>query len=251
MRRSVAYAWVLALVLANLGYLGWRVWVAPPAAGTVPWRAPGAASARAAAPVADVAEIRLAGESPGGTAAIQDAASGVVTAVPQDVAGNEVAGAATLCLQLGPFAEPVATAEALIEIRSRGFTPQVVYPPGVLPRRWIVRIDGLPTEADQARVLARLRAAGLSDFAALPRETRTHAVSLGVFSEAPRAARRLAQVRAAGIEARIVPLYAAVAERWLQVTIDPAAMPAGVAPGTTPAAALAGAWRVRPCEPGP
>ena len=48
--------------------------------------------------------------------------------------------------------------------------------------------------------------------------------------------------------ARIVPLYAPVAERWLQVTLDPAVMPAGIAPGTVPTAALAGAWRVRVCD---
>ena len=237
MRRGVAYAWVLALVLANLGYLAWRVWVAPPAAGTVPWRAPGA-SARVAAPLAGVGTIQLAGEA----LAEEEGAE------EQGVQAAAAAATGAVCLRLGPFAEPIATAEALIEVRSRGFAPQVVYPSGVEPRRWIVRIDGLPTEADQSRVLARLRAAGFSDFAGLPRETRTYAVSLGVFSEASRAARRLAQVRAAGIEARIVPLYAPLAERWLQVTVDPAALPTGIAPGTAPAAALAGAWRVQPCE---
>jgi len=236
-RRGVAYAWVLALVLANLGYLAWRVWVAPPAAGTVPWRAPGA-SARVAAPLAGVGTIQLAGEA----LAEEEGAE------EQGVQAAAAAATGAVCLRLGPFAEPIATAEALIEVRSRGFAPQVVYPSGVEPRRWIVRIDGLPTEADQSRVLARLRAAGFSDFAGLPRETRTYAVSLGVFSEASRAARRLAQVRAAGIEARIVPLYAPLAERWLQVTVDPAALPTGIAPGTAPAAALAGAWRVQPCE---
>jgi hypothetical protein len=55
-------------------------------------------------------------------------------------------------------------------------------------------------------------------------------------------------MQAAGIAARIVPLYAPVAERWLQVTLDPAAMPAGLVPGTAPIAALAGAWRVRVCD---
>jgi hypothetical protein len=237
MRRGVAYTWVLALVLANLGYLAWRVWIAPPAAGTVPWRTPGA-SARVATPVAGVGTIQLAGES----------RAGAEGAGAEGAEGAAAAATGAVCLRLGPFAEPIAIAEALIEVRSRGFAPQVVYPSGVEPRRWIVRVDGLPTEADQARVLVRLRGAGLDDLAALPPEARTYAVSLGVFSEAPRAARRLAQVRAAGIEARIVPLYAPLAERWLQVTVDPAALPAGIAPGTAPAAALAGAWRVQPCE---
>ncbi len=229
MNRSTGYAVVLALVLANLGYFAWRIWIAPPAAGSVPWRAPGAVSVPAALP-AGMGTIDLAGEA-------RDDLPAAVPAAPLPV-----------CLQVGPFAEPIATAEALIEIRSRGFAPTVIYPPEVVPRRWVVRIDGLPTEADQERVLARLKAAGFSDFAALPRETRTYAVSLGVFSEPSRAARRSAQMQAAGIAARIVPLYAPVAERWLQVTLDPAVMPAGFAPGTAPTAALAGAWRVRVCD---
>ena len=229
MNRSTGYAVVLALVLANLGYFAWRIWIAPPAAGSVPWRAPGAVSVPAALP-AGMGTIDLAGEA-------RDDLPAAVPAAPLPV-----------CLQLGPFAEPIATAAALIEIRSRGFAPTVIYPPEVVPRRWVVRIDGLPTEADQERVLARLKAAGFNDFAALPRETRTYAVSLGVFSEPSRAARRSAQMQAAGIAARIVPLYAPVAERWLQVTLDPAVMPAGFAPGTAPTAALAGAWRLRVCD---
>ena len=229
MNRSTGYAVVLALVLANLGYFAWRIWIAPPAAGSVPWRAPGAESVPAALP-AGMGTIDLAGEA-------RDDLPAAVPAAPLPV-----------CLQVGPFAEPIATAAALIEIRSRGFAPTVIYPPEVVPRRWVVRIDGLPTEADQERVMARLKAAGFSDFAALPRETRTYAVSLGVFSEPSRAARRSAQMQAAGIAARIVPLYAPVAERWLQVTLDPAVMPAGFAPGTAPTAALAGAWRLRVCD---
>lgn len=229
MSRSTGYAVVLALVLANVGYFAWRTWIAPPAAGSVPWRAPGAVSVPAVVP-AGMSAIDLAGE-------VRDDLPAAMPADPLPV-----------CLQLGPFAEPIATAEALIEIRSRGFAPTVIYPPEVVPRRWVVRIEGLPTEADQERVMARLKAAGFSDFAALPRETRTYAVSLGVFSEPSRAARRSAQMQAAGIAARIVPLYAPVAERWLQVTLDPAVMPAGFAPGTVPTAALAGAWRVRACD---
>jgi hypothetical protein len=224
---------VLALVLANLGYFAWRVWIAPPAAGSVPWRAPGAVAVPAVLP-AGMGTIDLAGE-------VRD---DLPTVIPAEMPAAPL----PVCLQLGPFAEPIATVEALIEIRSRGFAPTVIYPPEVVPRRWVVRIEGLPTDADQERVMARLKAAGFSDFAALPRETRTYAVSLGVFSEPSRAARRSAQMQAAGIAARIVPLYAPVAERWLQVTLDPAVMPAGFAPGTVPTAALAGAWRVRVCD---
>jgi hypothetical protein len=233
MSRSTGYAVVLTLVLANLGYFAWRLWIAPPAAGSVPWRAPGAVSVPAVLP-AGMGAIDLAGE-------VRD---DLPTVIPAEMPAAPL----PVCLQVGPFAEPIATAEALIEIRSRGFAPTVIYPPEVVPRRWVVRIEGLPTEADQERVMARLKAAGFSDFAALPRETRTYAVSLGVFSEPSRAARRSAQMQAAGIAARIVPLYAPVAERWLQVTLDPASMPAGLAPGTAPTAALAGAWRVRVCD---
>ncbi|MFM7707667.1 MAG: hypothetical protein ACKO9D_06540, partial [Gammaproteobacteria bacterium] len=104
---------------------------------------------------------------------------------------------------------------------------------------YLVRIDGLPTAADQARVLARLRAAGLTDIAALPDE---RAVSLGLFSVAARATARLQQAQAVGFAPRIAPQYPTDAEHWLRVDLV-----APSPPDTTPARALGGAWRVQPC----
>ena len=231
MKRSAAIALVAALLLANLGYWAWRSWHAPPARGSVPWRAPGAKDAKPAPATPGIANVRLAGESvePGGAPAqVGTAAPAVLTA----------------CFEVGPFTALADSAAALESLRQRGFAPRLNYAAGIAPQRYLVRIDGLPTAADQARVLARLRAAGLADVAALPAE---RAISLGLFSEAARAQARLRQAGAAGFAPQVAPQYAPDAEHWLRVDLDAAALPAG----TTPVRALAGAWRVQPCPPPP
>lgn len=231
MTRSRAIVLVSSLLLANLGYWAWRSWHAPPAPGSVPWRAPGAKDARPAAATPGLATVRLAGEAPA-----------AVPVVPAAVPGQtpSVAAALPACFRAGPFASLDDSALADASLRQRGHAPRLVYATGVEPQRFLVRIDGLPTAADQARVLARLRSAGLVDVAALPAE---RAVSLGLFSESARAQTRLGQARAAGFAPRVAPQYAPDAVHWLQVDL---VLP--LPPGTTPARALGGAWGVEPCE---
>lgn len=229
MTRSRAISLVALLVLANLGWWAWQAWYAPPVPGSVPWRAPGAEDARPAAATPGLAIVRLAGEPA--------ATDGPATPPPETVA--ETVAESSVCYEIGPFTALADSAAAEVDLRQRGHAPRLVYAAGVAPQRFLVRIDGLPTATDQARVLARLRAAGLGDVAGLPAE---RAVSLGLFSEAARAQARLRQAVAAGFAPRIVPQYAPDAEHRLQVDL---AVPSP--PGTTPARALGGAWRVQPC----
>ena len=231
MKRSAAIALVAALLLANLGYWAWRAWHAPPARGSVPWRAPGAKDAKPALATPGISIVRLAGET------------AEPTVVPAQV-GAAAPTVLTACFEAGPFTALADSTAALEDLRQRGYAPRLAYAAGVAPQRFLVRIDGLPTAADQARVLARLRAAGLADVAALPAE---RAISLGLFSEPARAQARLRAARAAGFAPQVAPQYAPDAEHWLRVDLDAAALPAG----TTPARALAGAWRVQPCTPPP
>ena len=240
MTRSRAMTLVALLALANLGWWAWQAWYAPPARGSVPWRAPGAEDAKPAPATAGLATVRLAGE----TAAEAGAAPPPVSPPPATVAAPD--GAATVapvCYEIGPFTALADSALAADVLRSRGYAPRLAYAADVVPQRSLVRIDGLPTAADQARVLARLRSAGLTDIAALPAE---RAVSLGLFSEAARAQARVRQAAAAGFAPRIAPQYAPDAEHRLQVDlVEP------LAPGNTPARALGGAWRVQPCKVAP
>ena len=147
--------------------------------------------------------------------------------------------AVPVCYEIGPFTALADSAAAESQLRQRGYAPRLVYAPGIEPQRFLVRIDGLPTPADQARVLVRLRAAGLADVAGLPAE---RAVSLGLFSEATRAQARLRQAVAAGFAPRIAPQYPPDAVHRLQVELS-----GPLPPGLTPARALGGAWSVQPC----
>ena len=228
MTRSRAISLVALLVLANLGWWAWQSWYAPPARGSVPWRAPGAEDAKPALATPGLATVRLAGETVAEPGAAPPAAATTAPAV-----------ATPVCFEIGPFTALVDSAAAESELRQRGYAPRLAYASGVEPQRFLVRIDGLPTAADQARVLARLRAAGLGDVAALPAE---RAVSLGLFSEAARAEARRRQAAVAGFAPRIAPQYPPDAEHRLEVDL-----PAPLPPGLTPVRALGGAWRVQPC----
>lgn len=241
MTRSRAISLTAALLLANLGWWAWQAWYAPPPRGSVPWRAPGAKDARPAAATPGVAVVRLAGEAGGSDEPAGAARSAPPSgAVPSTAVPAETAPA--VCYEVGPFTALADSAAAEALLRQRGLTPRLGYAAGVAPQRFVVRIDGLPTASDQSRVMARLRASGLADVAALPAE---RAVSIGVFTEAARAAARLRQAAAAGFAPRLAPQYAPDAEHWLQV--DLAASP----PGPAPAQVLVGAWRVQPCAVAP
>ena len=242
MKRSAAIALVAALLLANLGYWAWRSWHAPPAHGSVPWRAPGAKDARPAPATPGIATVRLAGEAAEPTVAA--AQVGAAEPAASTTPGEATPAASAACFEVGPFTALADSDAALGSLRQRGHAPRLAYAAGVAPQRFLVRIDGLPTAADQARVLARLRAAGLADVAALPAG---RAISLGLFGEPTRAQARLDEARAAGFAPQVAPQYAPDAEHWLRVDLDPAILP----PGATPARALAGAWRVQPCPPPP
>lgn len=245
MTRSRAISLVGLLALANLGWWAWQAWYAPPARGSVPWRAPGAEDVKPAPAAPGLATVRLAGETVAEMGAARPQASPPpVSPPPAAVAAPDGAAAvAPVCYEIGPFTALADSARAADVLRSRGYAPRLAYAADVVPQRSLVRIDGLPTAADQARVLARLRAAGLADIAALPGE---RAVSLGLFSEAARARARVRQAAAAGFAPRIVPQYAPDAEHRLEVDlVEP------LAPGTTPARALGGSWGVQPCAVAP
>ncbi|MFM7625393.1 MAG: hypothetical protein ACKO7G_02800, partial [Gammaproteobacteria bacterium] len=192
MTRSRAISLVGVLVLANLGWWAWQAWYAPPSRGSVPWRAPGAKDAKPAAATPGLATVRLAGEA---GEAVAEAGAAPPAAVTPVAATTAPPVATPVCYEVGPFTALADSAAAEATLRQRGSAPRLAYAPDVAPQRYLVRIDGLPTAADQARVLARLRAAGLTDIAALPDE---RAVSLGLFSEAARATARLQQAQAAG-----------------------------------------------------
>ena len=250
MTRSRAISLVALLALANLGWWGWQAWHAPPARGSVPWRAPGAEDAKPAPAAPGLATVRLAGETAAEAGAARPPASPPPVSLPPVspppaavAAPDGPATVSPVCFEIGPFTALADSALAADVLKSRGYAPRLAYAAEVVPQRYLVRVEGLPTAADQARVLARLRAAGLADIAVLPAE---RAVSLGLFSEAARAQARVRQAAAAGFAPRIAPQYAADAEHVLQVDlVEPSA------PGATPARALGGAWRVQPCTVAP
>ncbi|MFM7706631.1 MAG: hypothetical protein ACKO9D_01180, partial [Gammaproteobacteria bacterium] len=141
MTRSRAISLVGLLVLANLGWWAWQAWYAPPSRGSVPWRAPGAKDAKPAAATPGLATVRLAGEA---GEAVAEAGAAPPAAVTPAAATTAPAVTTPVCYEVGPFTALADSAAAEATLRQRGSAPRLAYAAGVVPQRYLVRIDGLP-----------------------------------------------------------------------------------------------------------
>ncbi len=135
---------------------------------------------------------------------------------PQDLAGSapavELAGTQLvvvaaddldLCASIGPFLDLQQAAEFAAAVRQRGLVPiQRLLDSEI----WVGYAVLLPPAADREAALgvaARLRAAGVDDIYVEAAGEWRDAVSLGLYSERPRAERRAAQIRALGFDAQV------------------------------------------------
>ncbi|HET7370616.1 MAG TPA: hypothetical protein VFK45_07235 [Gammaproteobacteria bacterium] len=162
----------LALLLLNLGFLAWNVWIAP-------------------APRPAVSAALEADPSRSALPEPQPVAHQVVTAAGTGVEQPGVSAAEpAVCAAFGPFADrPAATAVAIafrqpaaaLDIASRATSVidsyRVFFPP-------------YPTAAAAQDMGARLRRAGVKDIYIIPGGEQRNAVSVGVFKDRDGAERR-------------------------------------------------------------
>lgn len=267
-------ALILALLLANLGYLAWSQWLAPDRSA--------AATAAAAGPRNAVPGIRLVGEpaTPAGTAAAgpqpaeppagpagpapAGAANEAQLAPAEGVGSSASAAPATTtgatdsaappdrCVSLGAFASLDDVAQLTQLLKAAGREPRQRPADGMVPDGFMVVVEGLPTVAEQERVQRRLRRGGLEDAIALPRLDDTYSVSVGTFAEKRRAERRAAVVTKMGMKAGIEVRQRAGTVYWIDVDVAATATDVAgsikAALGNTP---LASDWQELPCPAPP
>lgn len=197
-----------ALLLANFGYFAWSQWLAGAGPGAAP-RAP------VAAPPPATGRILLVGEA--GPAAAPVAPSSA-DPVPE-----------RRCVSVGPFTAADQALEATAFLDQRGHQPVQRSVAGQIPDGYMVMVAALRTPADQQRVVARLKRAGLPDAFALPRLDSGYAVSVGQFSQATTAERRARVVANLGLAAEVVGRQRPGTVFWLDIRID-----SPIAPGQTP-----------------
>jgi hypothetical protein len=187
----------LVLLLANILFLAWTRWIAPePDAG-------GHATPRSEGSHV----IRLLREEP-----VQPEESAVAQGT-----GPVGPGAVATCVSGGPYLERAGAEQAAARLDGLGFSSRLRESRDEV---WIgqwVRIEDLATAEDAENALAALKAAGIEDAYLLDDEPPGNAVSLGVFSDAGRAAQIIAKATQAGFTPKVEDRYRAEDVFWLDV----------------------------------
>lgn len=189
----------LLLLLANLLFLAWIRWVAPPDATTQV--APAAAG--------KLQPIRLQREPADSTGVGKTGAAAPAT--PAEIA-------AAACVSVGPFASIEQADGASAALRALGFTTHAprAATDEVRVGSW-VRVPNLATPEDATNALASLQAAGLTDAYVVAEGEPGNAVSVGVFADPARAAEVAMTVITAGFTPQISDRLRTLDVFWLDI----------------------------------
>jgi hypothetical protein len=188
----------LLLLLANILFLAWTQWIAPPAA-TAGSPTPSSPSQKS---------IRLLREAP--------LAQELATAV-QGSGLSLVAGDGVTCVSGGPYLDRASADAAAARLEQLGFTSRRrASRDEVWVGQW-VRVENLATPEDAANALAALKAAGLTDAYVLADEPPGNVLSLGVFSDAGRTVEVAAIAQKAGFATVTEDRFRTADVFWLDV----------------------------------
>lgn len=210
----------LALLLANLLFAGWRLWIAPP---EVPPRQLKAAGREAelrviAAPQATVPQGSASGQVAG-------AVAGSGLAAPAGAAAPGAAGGAS-CSRLGPIGDGQFADTLRATLAARGLRATTMVEAGqVWVGHW-VQLESVPTREAADRMVARLAAGGLPD-AYVFQSQPPFSVSLGVFRDQERADKVAAAAAALGFHPQVTDRYRSGAQYWLFLQAAPEAVQLG------------------------
>jgi hypothetical protein len=203
---------VFVLLFVNLAFMAWAHWIDVPFEPTVNQadaRLPRlvlATDAPAAAP--DVAPV-----------AVTPAAVTATAAPSSDASIATLSPAARRCVSVGPFNDVAQAEHAGSLLQERGFTPQPRSEAGDALEGYWVYVGGLKSAADETRALHTLQEAGISDARAMAAADDGRRVSVGLFSERPRAEKRARAVEHLGFSPDIVERHRSAAVYWLDLDL--------------------------------
>jgi hypothetical protein len=186
------------LLLANLLFLAWAEWIAPPA--------PLAGLATPSAP--DRRAIRLLRESP---------AAGESGGAASEAARTESPLREASCVSAGPFLERAQAELAASQLERLGFTSRLRPSTDEIRVGQWVRVPNLATPDDAANALSALKAAGLADAEIVSEDRPSNTISLGVFSDSARASEAAEMARRAGFTTEVSERTRKADVFWLDV----------------------------------
>lgn len=186
----------LLLLLANLLFVAWITWVAPPAT-TV---------GRATPVSADPQAIRLLREAPLARELATD--------------GTTPAGADSLslvCVSAGPYVERPLAEQAAARLTRLGFASRIRPAREEIRVGQWVRLENLATPEDAANALGMLKSAGIADAYVVAEEGGGTIISLGVFADEARARQAVTIARVSGFEPQVVERLRPADVFWLDI----------------------------------
>jgi hypothetical protein len=192
------------LLFANLAFLAWGRWI------DVPQRVP------ANGAFTKLPRLKLVNElPPDGTRPSLSTATKTALQVP---------AALSRCMSVGPFSDLTSATRGAAQLREKGFSPTQRSEEAEISKGFWVYIGGLTSDLEVARVLRTLEQASIQDAHLMPETGDARRVSVGLFSERPRADKRAQAVQKLGLQPE-------VAERKLPGTVfwEDVTLPAGTA----------------------
>jgi SPOR domain len=193
----------LALLLANLLFLGWQLWIAPP---DIP-----ADRLRTAGPEPEIqAATRSFNPAGEGTAAGDGSSTPGSRTTPLPPPGS--------CVRIGPIADGQVADSVRMRLKTGGFDATVAVEEGQI---WVghwVQLESVGSREEADRIVGRLSAGGIPDAYVLQTDP-PFAISLGVFRDKERADKVLAAAASLGFQPQMTDRYRAGVQYWLSFVV--------------------------------
>lgn len=139
---------------------------------------------------------------------------------PVPVSSAAIAPDELSCMSIGPFADLPQASQAQAALVAAGFQPRQHAEQGELWAGYWVSVQGLATREAAESALRMLMGSGISDVYLMPGSDPPNVLSLGVFSDYQRAQRRVDEVHALGLTARIDDRKRAGSVYWIDVDLQ-------------------------------
>jgi len=124
------------------------------------------------------------------------------------------------CLSLGPFTDDAELAAAQLRLGAMGLAGEKRLAEGQIWVGYWIYLPPTDDRSDAVAMVEALRKRGVTDIYIEPAGERENAVSLGVFSERPRAQRRFREVRDLGFDPQIARRNRQGTVYWLDFVPD-------------------------------
>jgi hypothetical protein len=201
---------VLGLALANAGYFLWSRDIGRPAA------APVAAPAPTLKLASEAGDPNLRPSTPAVPAPDNTGADAARDAGTTDLLSN-----VKRCISVGPFRDVSEAAHAAATLRGGGYDPRQRMTDGEVWAGVWVYLPLPATRGADDQMLAKLKAAGITDALEMPGPNDASVISLGLFSDQKRAQARVAQAQALGLNPGMADRKHAGSVYWVDIELKP------------------------------